>query len=251
MLAADLLLRPRLGPVLAPQTALIAAAATALLVLLPACVHGRPLAGLPRLMLGTALLAAAAQLLLGPPQALATTLAAAVMTALPVGAAGALVLLAPAPRRRAAHAFVLLGLATLALAPLWLAGALDALSRRPGSLDVLVAVNPLTALCAAAQTDYLRMDWFYRHSPLGSLRFDYPAPAALFAAYAGLVSGAVLLLALRGAAAKQPVPDIDAAPVDEHRMIGAGEPGLASAQRDPVGRLRRGRIIPSTTGGQR
>jgi hypothetical protein len=78
----------------------------------------------------------------------------------------------------------------LAAAPVWLAAPLD---QGWPIADALVALNPLTALALPSETDYLRSDWLYRHSPLGGLRYDYPSAPALIAAYLA-VSGAALIL---------------------------------------------------------
>jgi hypothetical protein len=94
-------------------------------------------------------------------------------------AVGAACLPAPPDMRAGVHGLSLLALPVLALAPVWLAGWMDGLARGPGLINALVAINPLTLLAAGAGTDYLRADWFYRHSPLGSLRYAYPPPASL------------------------------------------------------------------------
>jgi len=210
-LAADLLLQSWLGPVLAPQVALIAAATAALLVLLPSLSRqAARLTALGRVVFGTALMAALAQLLLGPVQAPAALALGSVMTGLLVGTVAAVLLLVPTPLRPAVHGLLLLALAALTLSPVWLAGSLDALARWPGTLDTLVAINPLTALAAGTQTDFLRMDWFYRHSPLGSLRFDYPPPAALLAGYGIAAGAAAALILVRDALARARRPQVDA-----------------------------------------
>ncbi|MBK1702993.1 hypothetical protein [Halochromatium glycolicum] len=180
----DLLVRPRLGPVLAPVSALLAALGAGLFVLLPPLeARQAPLRGLFSVAVLTALLAGLLQWVLGPPLAAAAIVLGAALTALLLFCTGALVLLAPPPWRRAAHGLALGALLVLALTPVWLAGWLDALSRWSSAIDALIALNPLTALAVAGQTDYLRMDWFYRHSPLGSLRFDYPRPMLLLVGY--------------------------------------------------------------------
>jgi hypothetical protein len=207
IIATDLLLRPRLGPALAPQVALIAVLGGALLMLVPrVTAPGNPLPGLLSATLGTALLALAAQALLGPSAAPSAIAFGAAMTALLFFCAGAALLLAPPRLRPAGHGFVLLALAVMTLAPVWLAGLLDTLASVPGSLDALVAANPLTALCAAAQTDFLRTDWFYRHSPLGSLRFDYPPPALMLTAYGLIAAVLAMSLSARRRRLREPAP---------------------------------------------
>jgi len=77
------------------------------------------------------------------------------------------------------------------LLPVWLAP-LAVLFSDPGLVtDLIVALNPLSAFAVALDVDYLRLPWFYEHSVLGSLRYDYPAwpvYAGSFAALAGLLS---------------------------------------------------------------
>ena len=72
----------------------------------------------------------------------------------------------------AALGWVLATVLVLAAAPLWLA---DPLERGMPMADLLVAVNPLTALGLAGAVDYPRDNWFYRQSPLGGLRYAYPS----------------------------------------------------------------------------
>jgi len=65
-------------------------------------------------------------------------------------------------------------LAALTLAPVW-AGPLVELAGNPGWLrGLVIAASPLTALSVAIELDYLRTPWFYAHSALGSMRYDYP-----------------------------------------------------------------------------
>jgi hypothetical protein len=79
----------------------------------------------------------------------------------------------------------ILALAALAgAAPIWL-GPLAELAGR-GLADAAVAASPLSYLAVAADCDYLRIHWFYTHSVMGSIRFDYPDPAILSAAYLAL-----------------------------------------------------------------
>ena len=68
---------------------------------------------------------------------------------------------------------IMLVFALLALAPLWGGTTLDAFAPSGSGADVLIGISPTTYLAQAANWDYLRSDWFYRASPLGSLRFEY------------------------------------------------------------------------------
>jgi hypothetical protein len=83
--------------------------------------------------------------------------------------------------------------------PVWLAPALA-----DTSAGAVVALSPLSHLAVPLELDYLRGAWFYQHSPLGGLRFDYPRSAHTLAL--GAVAAGVLLLHewLRGARARSP-----------------------------------------------
>ena len=92
---------------------------------------------------------------------------------------------------RGSLAALLLGL-TL---PLWASPLAVIFGARQWLIDSIVALCPASYLARLAGIDYLRGDWMYRHTPYGSLRFDYPDAvssslvililAALFFAYAG------------------------------------------------------------------
>lgn len=85
-------------------------------------------------------------------------------------------------------------LATLGAAPLWLGPATELASAvRPQAVDAAVAVSPLTHLAVATGNDLLRNQWFYQHSNLAGLRFDYPGLAPVMSAY-GLLAAALLLV---------------------------------------------------------
>lgn len=70
-----------------------------------------------------------------------------------------------------AHQLVLVALLLSSSAPLWL-GPLAA--AWPSGPDVTVKLCPLAYLAAMMEYDVLRSDWFYQHTPLGGMRFDYP-----------------------------------------------------------------------------
>jgi hypothetical protein len=74
-------------------------------------------------------------------------------------------------------------MALLAASPVWLGPALDRLGPGGAAVDALIAVNPVTHLAVVAQIDYLRGDWLYRHSPLGSMRYGYPTSATILFGY--------------------------------------------------------------------
>lgn len=72
-------------------------------------------------------------------------------------------------------------------APLWLGPAAElAAVERPRALAAVVAVSPLTHLAIASGNDLLRNQWFYQHSNLSGLRFDYPRLMPVLAGYAAL-----------------------------------------------------------------
>ena len=71
-----------------------------------------------------------------------------------------------------------------AAAPLW-AGPLaeSTLARWPQAVETAVALSPLTHLAVAAGNDFMRNDWMYAHSSIGSLQFSYPGLPGILAAY--------------------------------------------------------------------
>jgi hypothetical protein len=90
-------------------------------------------------------------------------------------------------------------LATLAAAPLWLGPAAELASAgRPQAVDAAVAVSPLTHLAVATGNDLLRNQWFYQHSNLAGLRFDYPRLAPVMTAYCLLAAVLLLVPAVLG-----------------------------------------------------
>ncbi len=80
----------------------------------------------------------------------------------------------------AAAWWVMLGTFLSATSPLWLAPLLDQLQIARPLIDLLIGLNPLTWLAVLAEQDYLRSEWFYRNSPLGGMRYDYPTPLGIF-----------------------------------------------------------------------
>jgi hypothetical protein len=144
--------------------------------------------------LGATLLAAVAGLVLGGTPQLGTACLTLLLICISThgAAAWAESLLA----RRGAHAGVarstaawlataLLGLA--GAAPLWLGPAAElAATKRPQALAAVVAVSPLTHLAVTSGNDLLRNQWFYQHSNLSGLRFDYPRLMPILAGYAAL-----------------------------------------------------------------
>jgi len=59
--------------------------------------------------------------------------------------------------------------------PLWLGPAVEPLYLGQTAINAIIATSPLSYLATLADWDYLRGEWFYRHTPFGGLRFDYPS----------------------------------------------------------------------------
>ncbi len=88
-------------------------------------------------------------------------------------------------------------LATLGAAPLWLGPAAElAGAGRPQAIDAAVAMSPLTHLAVATGNDLLRNQWFYQHSNLAGLRFDYPRLAPVITVYCLLATSLLLVSAV-------------------------------------------------------
>ena len=71
--------------------------------------------------------------------------------------------------------------------PLW-AGPAGELTQHANAatIDAAVALSPLVHLAVASGNDLLRNPWFYQHSNLAALRFSYPSPIAVTAAYTAI-----------------------------------------------------------------
>jgi hypothetical protein len=74
-------------------------------------------------------------------------------------------------------------LGVLGAAPLWGAPAAAASAAPMGLASLLVSLSPITHLSVLAERDYLRTQWFYTHSQLGSLELEYPSPTLIITAY--------------------------------------------------------------------
>ena len=80
-------------------------------------------------------------------------------------------------------------LAAVAAAPLWLGPSAELASQaHPRAVDSVVAVSPLTHLAVASGNDLLRNQWFYQHSNLSGLRFEYPQPGTAIVACLALLA---------------------------------------------------------------
>jgi hypothetical protein len=93
--------------------------------------------------------------------------------------------------------FVFVVFAILLATPVWLAPLAEQTGIWPGAPDLIIGISPLSALAASLDFDYLRSNWFYQHSVLGSLRYEYLSWSAyvliLTAIVAGFVAGATQL----------------------------------------------------------
>lgn len=68
--------------------------------------------------------------------------------------------------------------ATLAALPLWLGPWMEMLAEgHPRIFQALLWLCPLSYLGGLFDYDFLREQWFYRNTPFGMLRYDYPDPA--------------------------------------------------------------------------
>jgi hypothetical protein len=83
--------------------------------------------------------------------------------------------------------------ALAAAAPLWLGPIAERFASTGALVDAVVAATPLTFLAVLVDHDYLRATWFYEHSALGALRYDYPSVVSLFVVYALPLAAAAAL----------------------------------------------------------
>ncbi|RPI59365.1 MAG: hypothetical protein EHM50_09320 [Lysobacterales bacterium] len=103
-----------------------------------------------------------------------------------VGSFGFVLAFASALLRDPLMAVTLVGsLGALAAAgPLWLGPIAEGFAPTGAFVDAVVAGTPLTFLAVLVDHDYLRATWFYEHSALGALRYDYPSVVSLSLVYA-------------------------------------------------------------------
>jgi len=105
----------------------------------------------------------------------------------------------PETARESAAWIATAALVTIGAAPLWLGPVAElALAGRPVTVDAVVAVSPLTHLAVASGNDLLRNQWFYQHSNLAGLRFDYPRLGPVMTAYCLLAVVLLLVHMVRG-----------------------------------------------------
>jgi hypothetical protein len=91
---------------------------------------------------------------------------------------------------RGVRAAVLSGYAAMVALPLWLGPLAQWLGNQSPGPTRIVALSPASHLAVALDCDFLRLQWFYAHSPLGGLRFDYPE---LWLVLAGYGAAAIIL----------------------------------------------------------
>ena len=89
-------------------------------------------------------------------------------------------------------ATALVVLTACTLAPLWAAPLVEYAGNPSPVRELVIGSSPLTALAIALDLDYLRSAWFYGHSALGSMRYDYPAWAAILCGLSALPAAVVL-----------------------------------------------------------
>ena len=89
-------------------------------------------------------------------------------------------------------------LAVLFAVPVWLGPLAEQSGHLPLLPNLLVGVSPLSALAVSLDLDYLRSNWFYQHSVLGSLRYEYVAWPAYLLFLSATVGGIVFSAARRG-----------------------------------------------------
>lgn len=75
--------------------------------------------------------------------------------------------------RTNARQIVFFSITALLLAPLWLGPLAEISGNTPVPSNLIVGINPLSAIATTLDFDYLRTSWLYKHSVLGSLRYEY------------------------------------------------------------------------------
>jgi hypothetical protein len=73
--------------------------------------------------------------------------------------------------------------AACSTAPLWLGPLAELHAKNQLTVDAIISISPLSYLAVLADYDYLRSSWFYRHTPFGSLRYNYPSTLTLTLVY--------------------------------------------------------------------
>ena len=81
-------------------------------------------------------------------------------------------------QHEAARAVLATALTALGALPLWLGPVAAARGGESAVGGLALLCSPLVHLAAAADSDLLRIPWFYSHTVLGSMRFEYPDSVA-------------------------------------------------------------------------
>ncbi len=71
------------------------------------------------------------------------------------------------------RAMLITAMLALIAAPVWLGPVAELTGNTSTLTNLIVAVSPLSAFATALELDVLRTTWFYQHSALGSLRYEY------------------------------------------------------------------------------
>jgi hypothetical protein len=85
--------------------------------------------------------------------------------------------------------FVLVAFTALVAAPVWLGPVAEVTGNPAGLTNLIASISPLSAFAVALDSDILRTNWFYTHSSLGSLRYEYFAWSTYLVVLVGLSIG--------------------------------------------------------------
>lgn len=91
--------------------------------------------------------------------------------------------------RTAARQSVFSLTAALLLAPLWLGPLAELSGNKPMLSNLIVGISPLSVIATSLDFDYLRTSWFYKHSVLGSLRYEYFSASSYMLALIAIIAG--------------------------------------------------------------
>jgi len=92
----------------------------------------------------------------------------------------------------AARQTVFCGAAILSALPVWLGPLVEISGDSPLVTDTVIGASPITVLAVALDLDYLRATWFYGHTVIGSLRYDYLPWSGYSLALVVMIAGLVL-----------------------------------------------------------
>lgn len=77
---------------------------------------------------------------------------------------------------------------SLAFAPVWLSPMAELSGNSLWLTNTIIAVSPISAFSVALDLDIMRTSWFYEHSSIGSLRYEYPSWGSTIFALAALTT---------------------------------------------------------------